>query len=107
MKIWLEENLPHKLRQHLPGYDVFTVAFMNWGGLRNGQLLANAAAAGFDALLTGDTGIEYEQNLAALPCAVVVVVQSESDALEHIEPHLAAILEVFRTLKPCTLVKVE
>ena len=25
MKLLLDENLPHKLRQHLPGHDVFTI----------------------------------------------------------------------------------
>jgi predicted nuclease of predicted toxin-antitoxin system len=105
MKLLLDENMPHKLRQYLPGHVVFTVAFMAWGGIRNGQLLTNAAAESFDALLTVDAGIEYEQNLAALSCSVVII-QSESNAFEHIEPHIPAILEVLKTLNPRTLVKV-
>lgn len=60
MKLLLDENLPHKLRQHLPGHEVYTVAFMGWSGIRNGELLARAAAAGFEAMLTVDAGIEYE-----------------------------------------------
>jgi len=60
MKLLLDENLPHKLRQFLPGHDVFTVSFMGWGGLKNGRLLANALAAGFEVILTVDSGIEYE-----------------------------------------------
>ena len=78
---------------------------MRWGGFRNGKLLANAAAEGFDVLLTVDAGIEYEQNPAALPCSVVIV-GSESNAFEHIEPDIPAILDVLKTLRPCTLVKV-
>ena len=105
MKVLLDENMPHKLRQHLPGHEVVTVAFLNWGGIRNGQLLANAASAGFDVLLTMYSGIEYEQNLSTLPCSVVVV-RAESNAFEHLQPHLPAILEVLKAIAPRSLAKV-
>jgi hypothetical protein len=42
MKILLDENLPHELRRHLSGHDVFTVQYMNWKGIKNGQLIALA-----------------------------------------------------------------
>jgi predicted nuclease of predicted toxin-antitoxin system len=106
MKLLLDENMPHKLRQHLPGHEVSTTAYMKWGGIRNGELLARAAAAGFDALLTVDAGIEYEQNLADLPCSVIII-RAESNAFEHIEPHIPSLLEVLRTLKPKSLMKIE
>jgi predicted nuclease of predicted toxin-antitoxin system len=73
MKLLLDENLPHQLRHELPGHDCFTVAYMNWGGIENGELLALAAAAGFGALLTKDANLQYEQNLKNLPMAVVVL----------------------------------
>jgi predicted nuclease of predicted toxin-antitoxin system len=106
MKLLLDENLPHKLRQHLPDHHVFTVAFMAWRGIKNGRLLQNAAEHGFDALLTLDAGIEYEQNLQSLPCFVVVV-RAASNAFEHIEPHIPAILQAIQSLKPRTLVTIE
>jgi predicted nuclease of predicted toxin-antitoxin system len=105
MKLLLDENMPHKLRQFLPGHVVVTAAFMQWGGIRNGKLLDNAASKGFDALLTVDAGIEFEQNLSALPCSVIII-RSASNAFEHIEPHLPAVLEVLKTLKPRTLVRI-
>ena len=105
MKLLLDENMPHKLRQHLPGHDVFTVAYMNWGGIRNGLLLERAAAEGFDSLITVDAGMEFEQNLAALACSVVII-RSESNAFEHIEAHVPALLNTLATLKPRSLVKV-
>ena len=69
----LDENLPHQFRHELPGHDCYTVAFMGWAGLENGALLARAAAAGFDAPLTKDTKLRYEQNLIDLPIAIVVL----------------------------------
>ena len=106
MKLLLDENIPHKLRQHLPGHTVVTVAFMKWSGTRNGQLLAKAAAENFDALITVDAGIEYQQNLASLPCAVVII-RSESIAFEHIEPFIPAVLDALKTLKPRTITTIE
>lgn len=44
MKILLDENMPHDLRHFLPGHEVFTVAYMQWTGTRNGELLARAAS---------------------------------------------------------------
>jgi predicted nuclease of predicted toxin-antitoxin system len=73
MKLLLDENLPHQLRYELPGHECFTVAYMGWGGSENGALLALAASQEFDALLTKDANLEYEQNLTDLPLAVVVI----------------------------------
>jgi predicted nuclease of predicted toxin-antitoxin system len=105
VKLLLDENLPHKLRQHLPGHDVFTTAYMNWGGIRNGELLARAATEQFDALITIDSGIEFEQNLSALPCSIVII-RAPSSAFEHIEPFLPALLETLKALRPKILVKI-
>jgi hypothetical protein len=60
MKLLLDENLPHKLRELLVPHDVFTTAFMGWAGMRNGDLLALTAQNGFDALLSLDSGIQFE-----------------------------------------------
>lgn len=61
------------MRLELPGNEVFTAAYMNWSGVDNGELLRLAAEAGFDADITNDRGLEYEQNVAALPIAMVVI----------------------------------
>ncbi len=106
MRLLLDENLPHKLRQHLPGHEVFTTAYMGWGGIRNGELLARAAAAGFDVLITIDAGIEYEQNLVDLPCSVVII-RAESNAFEHIEPHLGTLLSRLGTIRPRSITKID
>jgi predicted nuclease of predicted toxin-antitoxin system len=105
MKLLLDENIPHKLRQFLPGHEVFTVAYMGWSGMRNGQLLATAANEGFDALLTVDAGIGYQQNMAILPCSVVII-HAESNAFEHLSPHIPVLLRTLKSLKSKTLVKI-
>ncbi len=61
------------------GHDVSTVTQQGWTSLSNGALLRQAAAT-FDALLTADQNIEFQQNLSTLPLAVVVLA-AESNRL--------------------------
>ena len=72
MRLLLDESVPRRLGRHLPGHDVKTVVEMGWGGVKNGVLLA-LAAKDFDAFITVDRNLPYQQNLAALPVSVVVL----------------------------------
>jgi hypothetical protein len=47
---------------------------MGWSKLGNGILLSAAAEAGFDCFLTVDQSVEFQQNLAALPLPVILLV---------------------------------
>lgn len=104
MKVLLDENLPHQLRHELPGHDVFTTFFMNWSGIENGELLAVAAKSGFAVLLTNDRGLEYEQNPAELPIAVIIL-EVRSNTLEAIRPLLPRLLAVIGSVGRGQLVK--
>jgi hypothetical protein len=79
MKILLDENLPHELRTHLAGHESFTVAYMGWTGMTNGALLLRAAREGFDAFVTMDSGVAYQQNPASLPLSVVILSAASND----------------------------
>ena len=72
MKVLLDENLPHRLRNQFQGHEVFTVRYQGWSGLKNGELLGTAEREGFDVLLTGDRTLFYEQNLNGRKIAVVL-----------------------------------
>jgi predicted nuclease of predicted toxin-antitoxin system len=97
VKLLLDENLPHKLRTLLPAHDCFTVTNMRWNGIQNGELLRLAAANGFDALITTDKGLEYEQNLGALPLSVVVVIARDNKlkTIEALVPRLVSVWAVW------------
>jgi predicted nuclease of predicted toxin-antitoxin system len=105
MKLLLDENLPHRLRLLLVGHEVFTVDYMKWKGIENGNLLALAASNGFDALVTKDSGIEYEQNLTQLPCSVIIL-EAESNSLAHIRPLLPALQNALLNLSPRQVTRV-
>ena len=99
MKLLPDENLPHQLRHEIHGHDCSTVAFMGWGGVENGELLRRAASAGFDALLTKDATVEYEQNLVSLPLAVVILHAATND-IDDIRPLLPALATALAALPP-------
>lgn len=61
MRILLDEQLPRQLAPHLQGHNVQTVQQQGWAGLKNGELLKQAAQAGFAVFLTSDQNIEFQQ----------------------------------------------
>lgn len=105
MKLLLDENLPQPLRHDLVGHDCSTVTHMGWNGVENGALLALAANAGFDALLTKDENLRYQQNLANLPLAVVVL-RAPSNRIDDLRPLVPALLTALAFLAPCQITEV-
>ncbi|MGA3241791.1 MAG: hypothetical protein ABSG03_36480 [Bryobacteraceae bacterium] len=71
VRVLLDENIPKALRKALGGFDVSTVQYMGWAGLKNGELLSAAEAAGFDVFVTGDKTVQFEQNMSRWKIAVV------------------------------------
>jgi hypothetical protein len=63
------------------------------------------AAVEFDALLTADRNIEFQQNLKTLPIAVVVLI-ADSNRLESLEPLVPKLLQILGDLQPTTVVRV-
>ena len=62
---------------------------MGWAGIKNGALL-RLADGQFDALLTVDQGIEYQQNLSGLTISVVVMAAAGND-VDDLRPLLPAV----------------
>lgn len=91
VRILLDESLPRPLAGALIGHDVSTVQEESWTSLSNGALLRQAAAT-FDVVMTADRNIEFQQNLTTLPVAIVVLV-TDSNLLESLEPLIPEILE--------------
>ena len=73
MRILLDENTPRGVSRILMGHDVRTVPEMGWAAYSNGQLLDEAEQAGFDALVTCDQNLVFQQNLAGRNIAVVIL----------------------------------
>jgi len=71
---------------------------MGWGGLTNGALLAKAEKE-FDAFVTGDRNLSFQQNSTMYHIAVVVL-HAESTQLHHTLPLMQNVLDLLPALKP-------
>jgi hypothetical protein len=105
MRILLDEDLPRRLCALLVGHEATTVPRSSWAGIKNGKLLALAAGK-FDLFLTMDQNLEYQQNLATLPIAVLVV-SAVSNRMEHLAPLVPKILKEVSLVPPRSLRRVE
>jgi len=104
MRILLDESVPWRLGPLLLGHETNTVQRRGWTSIKNGKLLALAANE-FDVLLTADKGMEYQQNLASLPVAILIVL-ARSNRIEDLSAAVPAILAALAELPPRTLRKV-
>jgi predicted nuclease of predicted toxin-antitoxin system len=105
MRILLDECVNQRLRNHLPEYECQSGRYAGLGGLKNGELLAAAEAAGFDVLLTVDRGFQYEQNLIGRKIAVIIL-STKSIALKDLLTQVPECLALLPTIKSGEVVKV-
>jgi hypothetical protein len=78
--------MPYRSKRLFPGHEVSHAKDEGWEKLNNGLLLAAAADANFEAMITVDKKIKYEQNLDRLPLTVI-----EIDTPDSRLPAIAAI----------------
>ena len=97
MRLLLDECVPKRLKRELPGHEVQTVQDMGWAGIKNGALL-KLADGRFDALLTVDQGIEYQQNLSGLSISVVVMLAASND-VDDLRPLIPGVEQALASLR--------
>jgi predicted nuclease of predicted toxin-antitoxin system len=73
MKILFDQGVPVPLRRALTEHSIETAHERGWSTLKNGALLAAAEQAGFDALVTTDQQLRYQQNLTGRRIAILVL----------------------------------
>lgn len=96
MKLLFDQGTPVPLRQYLKPHSVETAYARGWGNIRNGDLLSRAEAEGFDALVTTDQNIRYQQNLTGRKIGIVVLLTT---SWPRIKKHTTEIALVINNLK--------
>ena len=104
MRLLLDECVPKRLKRELHGHDAKTVQDMGWAGIKNGALL-RLADGQFDALLTVDQGIEYQQDLSGLRISVVIMLVPSND-VDDLHPLLPTVEKVLTSLRPGEITRV-
>jgi hypothetical protein len=59
----------------------------------------------YDALVTMDRSIEFQQNVSALPYGIVLI-RAASNRLSHLVPLVPSLLEAFASIEPGQLRRV-
>ena len=98
MRVILDESVPRQLAPLLTGHSVTTVPAEGWAGLTNGVLLARAAER-FDAVVTGDQSMQYQQDISGLDLGLIVLV-APNNRVETITAMSAKVLEALAELRP-------
>jgi len=90
MRLLLDESLPWRLARLLEGHQVSSVQRAGWAGVKNSELL-KLASTSYDAFVTADQNLQYQQNLSALPLTVFVLA-AQSTALVDLAPLVPELL---------------
>jgi predicted nuclease of predicted toxin-antitoxin system len=88
MKVLLDACVPRPLRKFLPAHTVQTAQEMGWGQLKNGALL-QAVEPQFDAFLTSDQNLKYQQNIAGRKLAILVLPTNDWPTLQRMADKIA------------------
>jgi predicted nuclease of predicted toxin-antitoxin system len=97
MKILFDQGTPVPLRRALAGHAVTTAFERGWSNLENGDLIRAAEAERFDAMITTDQNLKYQQNLRGRELAILVL---PTTSWPEIQGHLEDISAVVGSLKP-------
>jgi predicted nuclease of predicted toxin-antitoxin system len=104
MRVLLDECLPKRLKKHLPGHETWTVPEAGWAGKKNGELL-RVADGKFEAFVTIDSNLSYQQNMTGLSFGVIVLFAS-TNRLNDLLPLIPRIVNALASLSPGQIVRI-
>ncbi len=106
MRVIVDECLPNRLTKVLSkhAHQAVLVQKAGYGGLKDGALLGQIQGR-FDAFVTIDGNLTYQQNLSEGHIGIVVL-EAPTNAFEDIEPLIPSILKALETLKPGDIIRV-
>lgn len=105
MKILIDECVDQRLRLLFDGHDCQTAAYAGFAGLKNGVLLANAEAAGFEVMVTTDQEIPFQQNLNIRRISIVVLC-APTNQISDLRPLVPEALRALDSIEPGQVIRV-
>jgi len=103
MRILFDHGTPVPRRRALGGHEVATAYELGWAELANGALLS-VAEADFDALITTDQSLRYQQNLLGRKLAILVL---PTTSWPRIQAHIGQIVTAVDALNPGEFVELK
>jgi hypothetical protein len=105
VKLLLDECVTRFVKRDLVGHDIHTVEEAGLKGLENGDLLRDASDT-YDVLITVDQNLPYQQNVASLSIAIVVLA-AKRNSYARLKPLLSRALKDLETIKPGDVIRIE
>lgn len=93
MKVLFDQGTPVPLRRYLHPHVVDTAGERGWSRLRNGDLLDQAEANQYDAFITTDTDLRYQQNLSKRAIRILVLATTSWPRIREKTEEVRAALE--------------
>ena len=103
-RLLLDENMPRMFGTWMAGHTFQTTQRGGWAGLKNGDLL-RAANGTFDIPVNLDRNLPFQQSVAHLDIAVLVI-GAGSSKLEDLRPLVPEVLAAITGCVPGTVTKV-
>lgn len=107
MRILFDQGTPVPLRSHFTGHQIETAAARGWSELSNGDLLNQAESEGFEgfeAIVTTDHNLHYQQNLSSRTIAILVLT---STSWPRIQSKVSDVKAAVDSLQPGDYVEVK
>jgi predicted nuclease of predicted toxin-antitoxin system len=96
-KLLLDENLPVRLKSDFPeDIEILTVNDMKWNSMKNGELLKAMEINDFDALITSDQNLIYQQNINKYSFTFIIIKASDN-RYETISPLIPKIISKLKS----------
>ena len=105
MRLLLDEQVPRRLKRSFARHSVQTVRDMGWNGKSNGELLALARDE-FDAFITLDRKLEYQQNITEKDIPIIVLITRRNN-IEYLQPLVPKVLQALNDPKRGEIVHIE
>ena len=93
MKVLFDQCTPVPLRRYLHPHVVDTAAERDWSRLRNGELLNQVESEHYDAFITTDTKLKYQQNLSKRTIRILVLTSTSWPRIRKKTDEIHATLE--------------
>jgi predicted nuclease of predicted toxin-antitoxin system len=105
MRVLLDDCVTRFLKRDFLGHEVATIDEAGMKGLNNGQLL-QAASGQYDVLITVDQNLTYQQNVHALPLAIVILV-ARRNTYATLQPLIPQALQALQYIRQGEVVRIE
>jgi hypothetical protein len=96
MRVLFDQGTPVPLRRYLHPHEVDTAAEIGWSELQNGELLNRAERGGYEALITTDQQLRYQQKLVGRKIRILVLMTT---SWPRIQPRASEVRTKLETLE--------